>query len=91
VPEDLSVSPDGLHAASVELHEHARQLTTDGVTTASNRPSSAGATRLATAIEAFTTAYAGRLVGHGRAVTLAAGSYTAVDGGAATGISAVSV
>lgn len=89
---ELSVSPDGLNAASAELHEQARLITAvSGARPQGNKPSSAGAANFAAAIETFASAYAHRIEGHGRAARAAAASYASVDGAAATNISAVSI
>lgn len=93
VSHELSVSPEGLDTASAALHEQARLITTttDGAAPTGNKPSSAGAATFAVALDTFASAYANRMSKHGRAVRTAAASYTSIDGGAATNISAVSI
>lgn len=92
VSHELSVSPEGLDTASAALHEQARLITTtDGAAPTGNKPSSAGAATFAAALDTFASAYANRMSKHGGAVRTAAASYTSIDGGAATNISAVSI
>jgi hypothetical protein len=93
MPDRLSVSPDGLHAASAALNDQASQLITgaNGVVPVGTKPSSSGAASFAASIEAFSRAYAGRLAGRGQSAGVAASRYNTTDDGGAANISAVSV
>jgi hypothetical protein len=92
VPDRLAVTPDGLHAASAALNEHASQLiAADGAVSAGSRASSVGAATASAAIAAFSAAYAARMTDHGQSAGVAAASYTSVDDDEATDIGSVSV
>ena len=87
------MSPDGLHASSVALHEHANQLIAAVGTPSSigGKMSSLGAAAVCAAIAAFGQVYAGRLADHGQSAEAAAVSYSAVDDDGASDIGSVSV
>lgn len=92
MPDPLSVSPDGLNAASAALNENADNLGTAAIPSPTGgKASSAGAAAVAAAIAAFSQAYAGRLTDHGQSAGTAAGSYTTIDGDAAADIGSVSM
>ena len=92
MPDRLSVTPDGLHAASATLNEHANQIiAVNDVAPSGRKPSSVGAASVSAAIATFSSAYAARVASVGRSAEAAAGSYTSVDDGAATDIDGVSL
>jgi hypothetical protein len=92
VSDHLSVSPDGLRAASAALSGHAGQLAdANSAEPAGRRASTVGAAHFAASIAAFSQAYAGRLAGHGQWAGVAADAYTSTDDGGAADIAAVSV
>lgn len=85
--EPLSVSRDGLAAASASLGEHAGEVAIIGTdVTHHDKSSTAGAAAVGAAIKCFSAAYTGRLLSHAESLEQAGASYTATDGFAATDI-----
>lgn len=93
MPDPLAVSPEGLHAASATLNEHANQVSAAAGTASSTgrKASSFGASDVSAAVAAFSQAYAARMADRGQSTEAAAASYTAVDDDGAADIGSVSV
>ena len=92
MPDRLVVSPEGLFGASIALRENAgRVVVANEAASAGDTASALGAARVATAIAAFSAAYAVRIGDHGRSAAAAGASYTDVDDDGAAAIGSVSV
>jgi hypothetical protein len=93
VSDPLAVSPDGLHAASTALNEHANLLAAAVGSSSSpgGKASSLGAAAVSTVVAAFSQAYAVRMVDRGQSADVAASSYMADDDDGAADIGSVSV
>lgn len=90
--DPISVSADGLRAASSALGGHADQLLGgNGAGCVGHKASGVGAASVSEAIAAFSTAYSRRLVDRAQSVEVAADDYTATDDERAADIGAVSV
>lgn len=92
MPDQLRMSPDGLVAASATLRQHAGELVpSHHAVSAGGKASSVGTARVASAIAAFSAAYAGRLADHALSSEVAAVSYNNVDDQGATEIRSASM